>query len=130
MNEFGFEFTVIYGVIVIFGILQIILFFKLWGMTNDIRRISEKIGAQPIETDSQLEKHVWQLLLEGRKDKAIDFLNRDLIEILLKRISQGYSAYAVKEIKDNYRKYYEKLGVPFPEQVEKINTLKDLEQLF
>lgn len=29
-------------IIIIFGILQIILFFKLWGMTNDIRDIRDK----------------------------------------------------------------------------------------
>lgn len=35
-------FTIIIGfVIVAFGILQIILFFKLWGMTNDVARIKE-----------------------------------------------------------------------------------------
>lgn len=26
----------------IFGVLQIILFFKLWGMTNDVRKIKEE----------------------------------------------------------------------------------------
>jgi hypothetical protein len=26
-------------VVIIFGILQIILFFKIWGMTNDVARI-------------------------------------------------------------------------------------------
>lgn len=29
-------------VAVLFGVLQIILFFKIWGMTNDIREIKEK----------------------------------------------------------------------------------------
>lgn len=29
-------------VVIVFGILQIILFFKLWGMTNDIREIKNK----------------------------------------------------------------------------------------
>ncbi|MDD3040151.1 hypothetical protein [Bacteroides sp.] len=29
-------------IIIVFGILQIILFFKIWGMTNDIREIKEK----------------------------------------------------------------------------------------
>lgn len=29
-------------VVIVFGILQIILFFKLWGMTNDIKEIKEK----------------------------------------------------------------------------------------
>ena len=29
-------------IIIVFGILQIILFFKLWGMTNDIKTIKNK----------------------------------------------------------------------------------------
>jgi hypothetical protein len=29
-------------IFIVFGILQIILFFKLWGMTNDIRDIKDK----------------------------------------------------------------------------------------
>lgn len=29
-------------VVIVFGILQIILFFKIWGMTNDIREIKNK----------------------------------------------------------------------------------------
>lgn len=35
-------------IIIVFGILQIILFFKLWGMTNDIKEIKNKyIGKAP-----------------------------------------------------------------------------------
>ena len=30
-------------VIIAFGILQIILFFKVWGMTNNVKRIWKKI---------------------------------------------------------------------------------------
>lgn len=31
----------VYLIIIVFGILQIILFFKLWGMTNDVRKLTE-----------------------------------------------------------------------------------------
>ena len=34
--------NIIYVVMLIFGILQIILFFKVWGMTNDIKDIRNK----------------------------------------------------------------------------------------
>lgn len=34
--------TLLSLVAVLFGILQIVLFFKIWGMTNDIREIKEK----------------------------------------------------------------------------------------
>jgi len=29
------------AVVLVFGILQIILFFKLWGMTNDVKRLTD-----------------------------------------------------------------------------------------
>ena len=117
-------------ILIIFGILQIILFFKLWGMTNDVRHISEKIGAQPIDTFPQLEQSIRKLLLEGEKDQAIDLLRSNLVKDLIDYISKGYNYQIINNLKNNYRDYYEKFGVPFPEQVEKINTLKDLEQLF
>lgn len=34
-------------VIIVFGVLQIILFFKLWGMTNDVERIKNKLNIDP-----------------------------------------------------------------------------------
>lgn len=30
-------------VMLVFGILQIVLFFKLWGMTNDVRRLTDHV---------------------------------------------------------------------------------------
>lgn len=31
-------------ILIVFGVLQIILFFKLWGMTNDVRKIKVHIA--------------------------------------------------------------------------------------
>lgn len=31
-------------ILLIFGVLQIILFFKVWGMTNDIQRYKEQVS--------------------------------------------------------------------------------------
>lgn len=36
-------------VIIVFGILQIILFFKLWGMTNDVKKIRKAISPNKSE---------------------------------------------------------------------------------
>lgn len=43
--------NIIYVVMLIFGILQIILFFKLWGMTNDIRSMREQSSANNKEME-------------------------------------------------------------------------------
>lgn len=46
--------TIIVALIfIVFGVLQIILFFKMWSMTNDVRRIADKLTPsmeQPKET--------------------------------------------------------------------------------
>lgn len=39
MEEFM---TILSIILAVFGILQIILFFKLWGMTNNIKRLTDK----------------------------------------------------------------------------------------
>ena len=39
-------------VLLIFGVLQIILFFKVWGMTNNIKRIWKKIDNKDFLSDA------------------------------------------------------------------------------
>lgn len=41
-------------ILLLFGVLQIILFFKLWGMTNDVRSIKNKQE----ESSKELEYYV------------------------------------------------------------------------
>lgn len=43
--------NIIYIVILVFGILQIILFFKLWGMTNDVRAMKNKLNESSKEIE-------------------------------------------------------------------------------
>lgn len=43
-------------IIIVFGILQIILFFKLWGMTNDVRLLTEHFCAVSKAQDVEKEK--------------------------------------------------------------------------
>lgn len=38
-------------VFLVFGVLQIILFFKLWGMTNDVRSLKDKYTASNKELE-------------------------------------------------------------------------------
>lgn len=43
--------VIIYVILIIFGILNIVLFFKLWGATNDIRKIREAICSTVSQAD-------------------------------------------------------------------------------
>lgn len=38
-------------VLLVFGVLQIILFFKLWGMTNDVRSLKDQYAANNKELE-------------------------------------------------------------------------------
>ncbi len=40
--------------IIVFGVLQIILFFKIWGMTNDVRKLTEHFCSN-VQQDSKKE---------------------------------------------------------------------------
>ncbi len=62
-------------ILLIFGVLQII-FFKVWGMTNDVRKIKNKT------VNSFNEAHK-QIIL-GNKDKAFEIYQRLYVEELIK----------------------------------------------
>lgn len=58
-------------IIIVFGILQIILFFKLWGMTNDIREIKNKY------MDDQYKRTI-EGSVEVRDKRPIQPLEKDI----------------------------------------------------
>ena len=43
-------------VFLVFGILQIILFFKIWGMTNNVKKIKDKLYENDFPVENLLEK--------------------------------------------------------------------------
>lgn len=49
MNTFSIILALIF---LVFGILQIILFFKIWGMTNNVARIKDLLEKLSISNDS------------------------------------------------------------------------------
>lgn len=48
--------NIIYIVMLIFGILQIILFFKIWGMTNDVKELKNLYSERGKELSSSIDK--------------------------------------------------------------------------
>lgn len=53
-------------VLIVFGVLQIILFFKIWGMTNDVAKIKDLLESKL--SNIQMAKD--QPLIEQKEDKA------------------------------------------------------------
>lgn len=69
-------------IIIVFGILQIILFFKVWGMTNRIVSIDNKLKNQKYNYEFYM--------LIGEKEKAYHTLMEDLVTRLLVLRSETY----------------------------------------
>lgn len=96
-------------IIIIAGVLQIVLFFKVWVMTNDVRKIREKMDAD-LEIDRIDKMRI--ALLRGDKQKAIELLTDKLATELVKKSSEdNISPEGIKIIKEKYAEEFAKLCV-------------------
>lgn len=94
---------------IVVGVLQIVLFFKVWVMTNDVRKIREKMDAD-LEID-RIDK-IRIALLKGDKQQAIELLTDKLATELVKKSSEdNISPEYIQKLKENYAKEFAKLGV-------------------
>ena len=98
---------------VIFGILSLILFFKVWGMCNNISRINKKINK-----NDDIETTIEFLLCIGEKEKAKEvLLNRILTnDTIFNSRSSLTSDEKIQEICDLYKDELETLGINIPKK--------------
>ena len=111
---------------IIVAVLQIVLFFKIWVMTNDVKKIKEKMDAD-IEID-RIDK-IRIALLKGDKQKAIELLTDKLATELVKKSSEEFvTPEEIKDIKEKYAKEFAKLGVnELP--IQDVSTQKEINGL-
>lgn len=98
---------------VIFGILSLILFFKVWGMCNNISRINKKINK-----NDDIETTIEFLLRIGEKEKAKEvLLNRILTnDTIFNSRSSLTPDEKIQEICDLYKDELETLGINIPKK--------------
>lgn len=121
-------------IIIAFGVLQVILFFKVWIMTNDIREMKNEF----IVGDS----NQWTLnkaILKGDKSKISDILFNAMFRKIRKHYDDSVSdldeetkkifADQILNIKKEYKDKYLKYGINFPESIDKIEKREDIENL-
>ena len=93
-----------------FAILQIALFFKLWKMTNDVRKIQESI------TYTNDDFGYWVLLDE--KEKAFKILKKELFDALISCNDVCYAKEfngSAQKIIDEYKEKAKSTGHELPE---------------
>ena len=74
-------------VLLIFGVLQIILFFKVWGMTNNIKRIWKKIDNKDFLSDACI------AYIKGNMEETEKLVNEAYLQEVLR--SQTFPTYKV-----------------------------------
>lgn len=96
-------------IIVVVSVLQIVLFFKIWKMTNDVRKNKKKIDAD-LEIDRTDKIRI--ALLKGDKQKAIELLTDKLATELVRKSNEEYmTPDEISALKEKYAKEFLKLGV-------------------
>ena len=114
-----------YGIVfLIFAVLQIILFFKVWGMTNNVKKLKQKfVETEKPDTNEYISHKVMLLHLEGKDEKAFDFLNHSLynkITQYMNNITQlmDPTKYVIKDGQSYgyYQGYKYNLGKSFEEK--------------
>lgn len=116
--------TLIYFAIFILGVLNVILFFKIWVMTNDIDKIMTKY-CQEDKTPLLIVK---QLILCGKHQDATDVLNQYLADYMQDRYRHWYGTQNADE---SFRKeidskiealkpFYDAAGTAVSERLAKI----------
>lgn len=92
--------------IIVFGVLQIILFFKLWEMTNDVKKISLK--RSPSKEDELIDEAQLSCL-NGEKERAFKCYKQAFfisISELYNNISQKYNVALKEDRKEMWESNY------------------------
>ena len=124
-------FTIILAIIVfVFGILQIILFFKVWGMTNDVKQMKDKFvtpvksnnatityfGIKAIKGEEAAKKYiVEEIIKEFSSCETTAFQKREVYEKKLGDINKKYK-HLLKDAKVEFPRMDEYLDLVSPNE--------------
>lgn len=114
--------TVIIAVVV--AILQIILFFKLWGMCNNVKKLTKQIEDNAtISIDDLL--HMWHTKSPDFEKKLEERIYRDLKELFATVYypQQLPGAYQIR--REVWQQRCEAFGWEFPESLRDLPTVED-----
>lgn len=112
-------------IFLVWGILEVILFFKIWGMTKNVKNISNNI----LRTNTRELLRKYRLL--GNKDKAAEILIQEFLNEMEKTIHSGSynSGQNIEEEVAELEFQLAQLEQKLPEKFKKLKTAGDYEKL-
>ena len=102
-------------IVTVSALLTIILFFKVWGMCNDVDRIMSKV------TNTAGEKDITVLIIQGKYDEAEAILNKTIATHIARmyKPDTGLSDLTIEKHLEymfkEYEPYYKKMGRNIPD---------------
>lgn len=100
-------------VMIAFGILQIILFFKIWGMTNNVKRIWKKIDNKDFLSEACVS------YIKGDLEETERLANEAFLQeiALLSKSASSLEDWhnGYEEIKIKYTRIFKKIDKPSPD---------------
>lgn len=118
------SFIMMFAVIIV-GVLQICLFFKVWGMCNNVIKIRKQI----VVSDDSYYWTIRRLLTKGEIDKAEDVILSQFFNCIQESASD-LDDVQYQQMKGWLRVKYQAIGREVPEAIAQAHTLHDLKRIF
>ncbi len=139
-------------IMIVWGILQIILFFKIWGMTNDVQALKKTLSCETtFETKGQMARYIRKNLVLGNMDNV----KRILLQNFIDNVEQGYvklnpygyvkdengnekwtslkeqnQKESIRPYVENLQKQFEKIGEELPIYIQRMECYGDYYKMF
>ncbi|MBE6333013.1 MAG: hypothetical protein E7070_12090 [Bacteroidales bacterium] len=121
------------------AVLVIVLFFKVWSMANNIKKIQRGINKEDIPLID--EEVLFPMIMRGENDKAKEYLDNAVLSDIGRRIKWYKQQDAITretcaslekrepKIKKQLLPYYKAIGHPFPDEHISAEKLRKISQL-
>lgn len=105
-------------ILLVFAVLQIILFFKIWGMTNDVKEMKNNQRSREVDTNHWSKDFALKITL-NQKEQAKEILYKEILSSKafseLMRASTGNETYkqsVIEKINKEYAIFLNAIGEP------------------
>lgn len=119
-------------IVFILGVLALILFFKVWHMTGEIKKIRISLAKEQVRGRNWI---VSTMLMRGDSQEAIHkYLVESFSEDIYKLYKAGYTEQAFTKYADakiiQYQKLYDLIGMDMPNMMKEANTIAKVKTVF
>lgn len=135
-------------VMIVWGVLEIILFFKIWGMTDDVKALKkDHFSETAFKSTEEIARYLRKNLVLGNMENV----KRTLLKNFIDNIEQAYDELqsyeyngndkwtcleeqnlkkSIRPYVENLKKQYDKIGEDLPVYIQRMETFGDYYKLF